>query len=47
MNEFKEIRERVDIKAIAELYGLEVNRSGMCCCPFHTEKTPSIAIRER
>ncbi len=47
MNEFKEIRERVDIKAIAGLYGLEVNRSGMCCCPFHTEKTPSMKLYEK
>ena len=47
MNEFAEIRERVDIKSIAELYGLEVNRSGMCNCPFHNEKTPSMKLYER
>lgn len=47
MNEFREIRERVSIIAIAELYGLEVNRSGMCCCPFHSEKTASMKLYEK
>ena len=32
------------MKAVAEMYGLEVNRSGFCLCPFHAEKTPSMKI---
>lgn len=47
MNEFREIRERVDIKSIAEMYGLEIKHNGMCCCPFHDEKTPSMKLYER
>lgn len=25
-------------------YGVEVNRAGFACCPFHNEKTPSMKI---
>ena len=25
-------------------YGVEVNRAGFACCPFHSEKTPSMKI---
>lgn len=34
------------MKTVAEGYGLKVNRSGMCLCPFHSEKTPSAKIYE-
>lgn len=29
---------------VARFYGLEVNRSGMVCCPFHDDKNPSLKI---
>lgn len=44
MDIFKEIKSRLNMKAVAEMYGLEVNRSGFCLCPFHAEKTPSMKI---
>ena len=41
---FEEVKNRLDISDVAEYYGLELDRHGKCCCPFHTEKTPSFQI---
>ena len=29
---------------MARFYGLQINRSGMACCPFHEERTPSLKV---
>ena len=44
MTVFEQIRSAVDMKTVAEGYGLDVNRSGMTLCPFHNERTPSAKI---
>lgn len=44
MNIFEEIKSKLDIAEVAEFYGLELNRHGKACCPFHDEKTPSFSI---
>ena len=44
MSIFKEIKSRLNMKDVAEMYSLKVNRSGFCLCPFHAEKTPSMKI---
>jgi len=44
MTVFEQVREAVDMRTVAEGYGLRVNRSGMCLCPFHSEKTPSAKV---
>lgn len=41
---FQAVRERVTAQEAARHYGLEVNRAGFCCCPFHGEKTPSMKL---
>lgn len=41
---FEEIKSKLDIVEVAEFYGLELNRHGKACCPFHDEKTPSFHI---
>ena len=38
------IRENVDAREAAKLYGLKLNRSDMALCPFHGEKTPSFKV---
>lgn len=37
---FKEIKEHLTTRQIAEYYGLRVGRNGMVCCPFHDDKHP-------
>ncbi len=29
---------------VAKFYGLQINRSGMACCPFREERTPSLKV---
>lgn len=45
-NVFQDIKDRVDFKDLVRFYGLEVNRGGFACCPFHNEKTPSFKVYE-
>lgn len=47
MNIFQEVKERISMMEIVTGYGLDVNRSGFCNCPFHNEKTPSMKIYEK
>ena len=44
MNIFREVKERVTARQVAERYGLIVRRNGMACCPFHKDKHPSMKI---
>ncbi len=44
MNKIKEVKERADIIRVAQYFGLNLNKSGKCLCPFHSEKTPSLSI---
>lgn len=41
---FSDIRNRVSMQDAARFYGLHINRSGMACCPFHDDKTPSLKV---
>lgn len=43
----EEIRAKVDIADLVSSYGYQLKHSGSdlwCCCPFHTEKTPSFKV---
>ena len=44
MRDFAEIRQLVNIRQAAEMYELEVNRSGMARCIFHRDKNPSMKM---
>lgn len=46
MNYAEEIKQTVDMKAVAELYGIRADRAGFARCPFHKEKTASFKIYE-
>ena len=41
---FKEIKEHLTARQVAEYYGLKIGRNGMACCPFHEDKHPSMKI---
>lgn len=40
------LKARVTVPQAAAHYGVDVDRSGMCRCPFHSDKTPSMKINE-
>lgn len=39
-----EIKNQLDTIQVFEYYGLQPNRKGFVCCPFHNEKTPSFKV---
>ena len=43
---FEAVKQSVSVREAAQMYGIEVNRSGMACCPFHDDKNPSIKLNE-
>lgn len=47
MNMFQEIKDAVSVRDAASFYGLKVNRNGMCICPFHPDKHPSMKVDAR
>ena len=47
MNVFEAVKESVSTKQVAIQYGLRPNHSGLICCPFHNDKTPSMKVDKR
>jgi len=47
LNIFEAVKQHVTTRQAASFYGLKVNKSGMCCCPFHPDKTPSMKVDTR
>ena len=45
-NIFQDIKDRVNLKDLVRFYGLEVDRGGFACCPFHNERHPSFKVYE-
>lgn len=43
---FDTLKARITIPQAAAHYGVRIGRNGMCCCPFHSDKTPSMKINE-
>ena len=42
--DYEEVKQRLDMRTVAEHYGLQVNRQGLCLCPFHSDSHPSMKI---
>ena len=47
MTLFELVKQNICVPDAAEHYGLQVNRNGMCSCPFHEERHPSMKLNER
>ena len=43
---FDTLKARVTVPQAAAHYGVRIGRNGMCRCPFHSDKTPSMKINE-
>lgn len=46
-NAVQTIKDRLMMREVLERYGYEPNKKGFMCCPFHSEKTPSMKIFEK
>ena len=43
---FETVKQSITVREVAQMYGIEINRSGMACCPFHDDKNPSMKLNE-
>mgnify|MGYP000806276889 CR=1 FL=1 len=43
---FEAVKQSITVREAAQMCGIEVNRSGMACCPFHDDKNPSMKLNE-
>ena len=43
---FETVKRSVTVQQAAQMYGIEVNRGGMACGPFHDDKNPSMKLNE-
>ena len=41
------VKDRVTTRDAALQYGIQVGRNGMCRCPFHNDKNPSMKVDKR
>ena len=46
MTIYETIKVTISVKQAAEHYGLKVNRNSMACCPFHSDRHPSLKLNE-
>jgi len=40
----EEIKETVTMRDVLSRYGVKVGANGMCCCPIHNERHPSMKV---
>ena len=43
---FEAVKQSITVREAAQMYGIEINRSGIACCPFHDDKNPSMKLNE-
>ena len=41
---YRKVKETVDMRQVAEHYGIKVDRRGWCVCPFHPDRHPSMKL---
>ena len=46
MTIYEIIKATISVKQAAKHYGLNVDRNGMACCPFHNDRHPSLKLNE-
>lgn len=47
MSIFQDVKDQVTTLQAARAYGFDVKRTGMMCCPFHSDRTPSMKVDKR
>ena len=46
MRIFEIVKENVNLREAAELYGIDVKRYGKALCPFHNDRNPSLYVAD-
>lgn len=40
----EEIKQQTSMRDVLVMYGIQTNRAGMCSCPWHTDRKPSMKV---
>ena len=46
MSLYQKIKSAITIRQVGEMYGMEPDRHGMVCCPFHSDSDPSMKLND-
>ena len=46
MSLYQKIKSAITVRQVGEIYGMEPDRRGMVCCPFHSDNHPSMMLNE-
>lgn len=46
MSLYQKIKSAITVRQAGEVYGMEPDRRGMVCCPFHSDNTPSMKLND-
>ena len=46
MSLYQKIKSAITVRQVGEMYGMEPDRHGMVCCPFHSDNHPSMMLND-
>lgn len=46
MSLYQKVKSAITVRQVGEMYGMEPDRRGMVCCPFHSDNHPSMMLNE-
>ena len=46
MSLYQKIKSAITVRQVGEMYGMEPDRHGMACCPFHSDSDPSMKLND-
>ena len=46
MSLFQKVKSAISVPQAAKVYGMEPDRRGMVCCPFHSDSHPSMKLND-
>ncbi len=46
MSLYQKIKSAITVRQVGEMYGMEPDRHGMVCCPFHSYSDPSMKLND-
>ena len=46
MSLYQTVKSAITVRQVGEMYGMEPDRHGMVCCPFHSDSHPSMMLND-
>ena len=46
MSLYQTVKSAITVRQVGEMYGMEPDRHGMVCCPFHSDNHPNNAVTD-